>query len=38
MIILVAADGNGYEDLVQAILETWGSTKLEGLEIIYYYG
>jgi hypothetical protein len=38
VIILVAADGDGYQDLVQSIKETWGSTKLEGFEILYYYG
>jgi hypothetical protein len=37
VIILVAADGN-YQDLVQAIRNTWGSSKLNGFEILYYYG
>jgi hypothetical protein len=38
VIILVAAEGAGYQDLVQAIRETWGSSKREGFEILYYYG
>jgi hypothetical protein len=37
VIILVAADGN-YQDLVKAIRETWGSSKLDELEILFYYG
>jgi hypothetical protein len=38
VIILVAADGNDYQDLVRSVRETWGSSKLEGFEILYYYG
>jgi hypothetical protein len=38
IIILVAADGESYQDLVQTVRETWGSSKQEGVEILYYYG
>jgi hypothetical protein len=38
VIILVTAEGEGYQDLVRAVRETWGSVKLEGFEILYYYG
>jgi hypothetical protein len=38
VIILVAADGTDYKGLVNAIKETWGSSKIEGFEILYYYG
>jgi hypothetical protein len=38
VIILVAADGGGYQGVVQAIKETWASKKLEGFEILYFYG
>jgi hypothetical protein len=38
VVILVAADGVDYQDLVQAVRETWGSSKLDGFEILYYYG
>jgi hypothetical protein len=38
VVILIAADGEGYQNLVQAIRETWGSAKIEGFEILYYYG
>jgi hypothetical protein len=38
VLILIASDGTGYRDLVKAIRETWGSSKLDGFEILYYYG
>jgi hypothetical protein len=38
VLILIGADGTGYQDLVRAIRETWGSSKLDGFEILYYYG
>jgi hypothetical protein len=38
VIILIAADGEGYQGVVQAIKETWASTKMKDFEILYCYG
>jgi glycosyltransferase involved in cell wall biosynthesis len=38
MIMVLAADVGGFDRLVQSIKDTWGTTKHNNCDILYYYG